>query len=355
MSELLNRELLGTPVLSWLLALAVALAVMTLVTLAIKFKTRGEKEQEDYKAKVEQRREEARQRFHDILNNMLQHTRKSIVFMLAAYLSMRAFDIAPDKMSIADKAILVAVLLQVGWWGEGLVTQWFEDERQRHIPHGARHLARLLVWIVVVLVAVDSLGIDISGVITGLGLTGVAVALSTRQILGDLFAFFSITSDQPFKLGDYIIVDDCMGDVENIGLRSTRIRSLNGEQVVFANSVLLDKRIQNYKTMKARRIVTHIGVVYETPYEKLIAIPDLIAEIFQSIDLANFDRAHFSDYGESSLEFEIVYLVMTSDYHEYIDIRHKINPAIYEKFEEQGIEFAYPTRRLLLNDDMPDM
>jgi small-conductance mechanosensitive channel len=352
MFELLNQDLFGTTLLNWLLVIAAAAAITALVALVRRIKDSHGKESGDFSgSKLAQQREEASQRLRDVLNNMLQHTHKTLVFVVTVYFAMRVFDVAPEAMPVLRQITLIAALLQLGWWGEGLILRWFEMAYERHIPEGAKSLALGVMWVAVILAAVDSLGFDISQALTGLGITGVAVALSTRQVLGDLFAFFSITSDKPFQRGDFIVVGDCSGNVEHIGLRSTRIRSLSGEQVVFANSVLLEKRIQNFKTLKARRIVIRIGVVYETEYETLVAIPGLVAELFESIELANFDRAHFSDYGESSLDFEIVYYVMTSDYKKYMDIRQQVQLAIFQRFEEQGIKFAYPTRKLLLDDD----
>jgi small-conductance mechanosensitive channel len=351
MPEWFGREILGATVQDWLLTIVVTSSAAGLLALIRRIKSPDGKERAARaKTKLAHQHEEAQQQFRDTLTNMLQHTRVAVVFVVAAYLSLRAFDVHPEWLPIARQVTIVALLLQIAFWAEGLISVWFE-KADEHITAGAKSLVRGVMWIVVVLLVIDSFGVDISAAITGLGITGVAVALSTQQLLGNLFAFFSITSDQPFLRGDFIVVDDCMGNVEHIGLRSTRIRSLSGEQIVFSNSVLLDKRIQNFKTLKSRRIVIHIGVVYHTPYQKLAAIPDIIAEVFQTIDRAKLDRAHFSKFAESSLEFEIVYYVLTSDYTQYMDIRQQIHLAIFKKFEEQGIEFAYPTRRLLVENE----
>jgi small-conductance mechanosensitive channel len=185
-------------------------------------------------------------------------------------------------------------------------------------------------------------------VVAGLGIGGIAVALAAQAVLGDLFSYFSILMDRPFELGDFIIIDDYMGTIEHIGIKTTRIRSLGGEQLVFSNTDLTGSRIRNYKRMEQRRIVFRIGVVYQTPVEKLKEIPGIIKGIMDAIPEARTDRAHFASYGDSSLDFEIVYYVLTGDYNKYMDIQQEINLSLAEEFERRGIEFAYPTRTLFI-------
>jgi len=167
-------------------------------------------------------------------------------------------------------------------------------------------------------------------------------------ILGDLFASISIVLDKPFVIGDFIIVDNFLGSVEHVGLKTTRLRSVSGEQLVMSNSDLLKSRIRNYKRMYERRILFTIGVTYQTPLEKLKLIPNIIKDIIESQDEARFDRVHFKEYGNFSLNFEIVYWVQSPDYAIYMNIQQAINLEIYQRFEEQGIEFAYPTQTLFM-------
>jgi small-conductance mechanosensitive channel len=197
----------------------------------------------------------------------------------------------------------------------------------------------------------DNLGFEISAVIAGLGIGGIAVALAAQAVLGDLFSYFSILFDKPFELGDFVIVDGHMGTIEHIGIKTTRIRSLGGEQLIFSNTDLTGSRLRNYKRMEQRRIVFKLGVTYQTPIEKLKGIPSVIKNIITNIEETRFDRAHFSGFGDFSLDFEVVYHVLTGDYNRYMDTQQDINLQIAEEFERQGIEFAYPTQTLFLEKE----
>jgi small-conductance mechanosensitive channel len=200
----------------------------------------------------------------------------------------------------------------------------------------------------VLLVALDNLGIDVTALVAGLGIGCVAVALSVQNILGDLFASLSIILDKPFVIGDFLIIDDYMGSVEYVGLKTTRVRSLSGEQLIFSNSDLLKSRIRNYGRMFERRVVFSIGVTYDTSREKLRRIPGIIREAIEAEDKTRFDRSHFMNYGDYSLQFETVYYVLSADYNSYMDIQQAIYFAIHEAFEQEGIEFAYPTQTLFV-------
>jgi small-conductance mechanosensitive channel len=206
--------------------------------------------------------------------------------------------------------------------------------------------------VILVLIILDNLGVEINSLVTSLGIGGIAVALAVQNILGDLFASLSITLDKPFSIGDFIVVGDFEGDVEDIGLKSTRVRSLSGEELVFANTDLLNSRIRNYKKLQERRIAFTIGVVYNTPREKLKRIPILIEDIIKPIPDTRFDRAHFKKFGDYSLDFEIVYYVLVPEYATYLDIQQRINLSIYDLFEDEEIEFAYPTQTLVVDKDI---
>jgi small-conductance mechanosensitive channel len=191
-------------------------------------------------------------------------------------------------------------------------------------------------------------GVEVDALIASLGIGSVAVALAVQNILGDLFASLSIALDQPFVVGDFVTVDEYGGTVEHIGLKSTRVRSLTGDQLVFSNSDLLGSRIRNYGRMEERRVSFALGVACDTPYEKLKEIPTIIQEIVESQSHMRFDRAHFKEYGEFSLNFEIVFHVLTPDYSTYMDARQAINLEIYRRFAEEGIELPYPTQTILV-------
>jgi len=196
----------------------------------------------------------------------------------------------------------------------------------------------------------DNLGVDITALVAGLGIGGIAVALAAQNVLGDLFASLSIVLDKPFVVGDFLNVDDFLGSVEHVGLKTTRLRSLSGEQLVFSNNDLLNSRIRNYGRMFERRVVFSLGVTYETPPEKLRGIPTIIREAVEAKDKVRFDRAHFQKYGDFALVFEVVYYVLSSDYTLCMDIQQSVNLRIYERFAEEGIEFAYPTQKLYVTE-----
>ena len=208
----------------------------------------------------------------------------------------------------------------------------------------------LKAWTVILFLVLDNLGINITTLVAGLGIGGIAIALAAQNILGDIFNSVVILVDKPFEVGDFIIVGNEMGVVEKIGIKTTRVRSLFGEQVVFTNSDLIGSRIKNYKRMQERRITFQIGVTYQTSAEKLEQIPGMIKEIVAAIDKTRFDRSHFKGYGDFSLNFETVYYVLSGDYNLFMDIQQAINLALFRKFEDKGIVFAYPTQTLFVDD-----
>lgn len=213
---------------------------------------------------------------------------------------------------------------------------------------GLMLIINMVIWVIGLLFLFDNMGYDVTAVIAGLGIGGIAVALAAQNILGDLFNYFVIFFDRPFEIGDFIVVDQKSGTVEQIGIKTTRVKSITGEQLVFSNSDLTNARLHNYKRMQTRRIVFKFGVTYQTPFEKLQQIPSIVRNIITERERVVFDRAHFIAYGESSLDFEVVYIVQSPEYNVYIDIHQAINLAIFKKFQEMEIEFAYPTRTLFM-------
>ncbi len=215
---------------------------------------------------------------------------------------------------------------------------------------GIMIIINVIIWSIGLLFLFDNLGYDVTTVIAGLGVGGIAVALAAQNILGDLFNYLVIFFDRPFEIGDFIIVDDKMGTVEYIGIKTTRLKSLSGEQLVFSNSDLTSSRIHNYKRMQRRRIVFKLGVVYQTSLEQVKQIPGVLRQAVEAQNEAEemvlFDRAHFASYGDSSLNFEVVYNVLSADFNKYMDVQQAINFRVYEAFERLGVEFAYPTRTL---------
>lgn len=228
------------------------------------------------------------------------------------------------------------------------------EEKVKQIG-GLMIIINVIIWLIGLLFFFDNMGYDVTAVVAGLGVGGIAIALAAQNILGDLFNYFVIFFDRPFEVGDFLIVDDKLGTVEYIGVKTTRVKSLSGEQLVFANSDLTNSRIHNYKRMERRRVVFKVGVVYQTPYSQLKQIPELLKSIILEQPDVEFDRAHFQKYGDSSLDFEIVYYVLSSDYNKYMDTQQTINFRIFEEFEKMGVSIAYPTRTLYLhNEDKED-
>lgn len=209
---------------------------------------------------------------------------------------------------------------------------------------GLMLLINIFIWVLGIVFLLDNLQYDVTTIITGLGIGGIAIALAAQNILGDLFNYFVIFFDRPFEAGDFIIVDDKLGTVEYVGIKTTRLRSLSGEQLIIGNSNLTNSRIHNYKRMERRRIVFGIDVEYGTPLEKIKIIPELLKTIVLEQQPVTFDRSHFSAYRDWSLRFEVVYFVLSPDFNIYMDIQQKINFRIYEEFEKRNISFAFPTQ-----------
>ncbi len=192
------------------------------------------------------------------------------------------------------------------------------------------------------------MGIKISGLIAGVGIGGIAIAFASQAILGDVFNYFTIFFDKPFEIGDFIVIDEHKGNVEYIGLKSTRIKSINGEQLVFSNTDLTNSRVRNYKRMTERRVVFAFGVTYQTPVKTLKKILDLVQKIIDDLEDTRFDRAHFQKFGDSSLDFEVVYYVQSNDYAIYMDKQQEINFKLMEGIKKLKTDFAYPTRTVFI-------
>lgn len=207
-------------------------------------------------------------------------------------------------------------------------------------------IVQVSIWIAALLFVLSNLGFDITTVIAGLGIGGIAIAFALQNVLSDIFASFSIYFDKPFKVGDYIVVGTDSGVVQKIGIKSTRIKTLQGQELVISNRELTSTRINNFKKLDRRRIVFSLGVTYDTPLEKLKKIPQLIKEIYKTVKNADLDRVHFKSYGDFSLNYEIAYYVNAPDYMKYVETENKINLKIKEIFENNKIEFAFPTQTI---------
>jgi len=296
----------------------------------------------------------------NFISDLVRVRTKKILFLaIAVYGASLFLDLPADIERVIVGTAFILLFYQVGLWGNGMINFLVTRRAAKDGEDGLNleaysvitWIAKAALWTIVILLALNNLGIQITALVAGLGISGIAVALAVQNILGDLFASLSIVMDRPFIIGDFIIVDDQMGTVEHVGLKTTRVRSLSGEQIVFSNTDLLSSRIRNYHRMNERRVLFTLGMTYQTPAEKLERIPGMIQEIIEVQEQVRFDRAHFASYGDFSLNFEIVYWVLDRDYALYMGIQQEINLALYRKFEEEGIEFAYPTQTLFMEKE----
>ncbi len=211
---------------------------------------------------------------------------------------------------------------------------------------------RLALWSVALVFLLDNMGFQISAVVAGLGIGGIAVAMASQAVLGDLFSYVAILLDKPFELGDYVVLDGgFMGTIENIGVKTTRLRSLSGEQLVISNSDLTGSRVRNYKRMQERRVVFKLGVTYDTNSDKLEKAVAIVKEEITKRSAVRFDRAHFSEFGDSNLIIEAVYWVLSPEYNHYMDVHQELNFAVKRAFEKEGIRFAFPTQTLYVKKE----
>ena len=233
----------------------------------------------------------------------------------------------------------------IAWYAEGRGRQKMSE----HILFVLKKIITAVIFILAFLVILDVAGIDITGIAVGLGVGGIAIAFALQNVLSDVFSAFSIYFDKPFEIGDFIIVGNYSGTVKKIGMQSTRVQLLQGEELVLSNRELTSTSVRNFKKMKKRRIVFHFGVTYGTPSDKLEKIPDMVKKIVNSQELAEVDRVHFTEFGDFSLNFEVVFYMKKGDYVLYRDTQQQINFAIKGAFEKEGIEMAFPTQTIFLN------
>lgn len=299
----------------------------------------------------------------DLAVELLKSVKVFFLFVGAAYSMIHLLELSPSLHSFISKSFSLVFLYQVWVSGSVGVNFWIAKhlriKAEKDVESATTlglisFAAKLCLLVLIVLLALNNLGVNITALVAGLGVGGIAVALALQNILGDLFASLTIVLDKPFNVGDFIVVGDFKGSIEHIGLKTTRIRSLSGEQLIMANGDLLQSRIRNYKRMSERRIIYTLGVTYQTKPEALKAIPGIIEGIVKGTPKTRFDRCHFLKFSESNLEFEIVYWVLDSNFNVYADIAQKINVETFEAFNSRGIEFAYPTRTLFMQRDLAD-
>lgn len=301
----------------------------------------------------------------DFLVEAVESSVVPFLYFLSAYYASSFLNVSPRVSRITEVAILFIgtfyilriITSAIKYLVYSFLDKQEDSEVKKKQARGILIIVNVAIWLVGFVFLLDNLGHDVTTIIAGLGVGGIAIALAAQTILGDLFSYFVIFFDRPFEIGDFIVVGSESGVVEYVGVKTTRIRTLTGDLLVCANTDLTNSRIHNFKKLERRRIVFKIGVTYDTPHEKLSNIPTIIKDIIESIEGITFDRSHFSSYGDFSLNFESVYYVEDPDYAIYMDKQHQLYLDLYKKFSEQEIEFAFPTQTLhvnrLDNDDNP--
>jgi small-conductance mechanosensitive channel len=346
---------LGNTLTVWLSALAVALGVYLLLTLLARWGARRLKTlAEEHPKRVP----ESAATWLGLTAGVFERFSLTFRVVSAVYAGSHLLSLPGIAQTVLWALFVIVVTAQAAVWVTYYIEAYLKlymerrrgrlDADDRTTIRWVTTIAKGLVWIIAVLVICENLGVDVTALAAAAGIGGIAVALAVQNVMADFLASFSIVMDKPFVIGDFVVVNGAEGTVEAIGLKTTRIRSLSGEQIVFSNSTLLGSRLHNYGRMRERRVPFSFGVVHQTPADKLAAIPEMVREIIQKQERARFDRVHFKEYGDSSLDFEVVYFIESPDYRLYMDTKQEVNLGIFKRFEEEGIEFAYPTRTLYL-------
>jgi len=363
-TDVTSRTFLGIPLLNWLAFLGLTAVLFGVAKALLAW---GQ-------ARLER---QARGTAFELDDYLLRITRKTwtvtllalAVFLALSFVrlrSLRTVDGAPVWDASVEQSLrllaVVVLFLQAGRWATSLIDEGLEhgfrfanlsESAARTAQGVVRFFALAVVWVTVAMLVLATVGVEVTPFLATLGVGGLAVGFALQKILSDLFCSVAIVLDRPFEVGDFIITGDYMGTVEEIGVKTTRVRGLGGEQIVFPNSDLIESRVRNYKRMYERRVVFSFGVLYNTPVETLERLGPLVREIVEGIDQARFDRAHFSAFGDSALNFEVVYYVLSPDYNLFMDIQQTINLELMRRLEAIDVGFAFPTRTVHLEGNIP--
>jgi len=347
MKEIMDYIILGNTVYKYVIALAIFFGGIALVYLFKRFVL----------FRLKKWAASSETSIDDYLVKSIEKSFVPVFYFLVFYLAVKSLILSPSFEKGLNIFIILLVTYLVVKIIVSVINYFFSSyskksdasEQRKKQLKGIRGLVNLTIWIIAIIFVLDNLGIKISAVVAGLGIGGIAVALAAQAFLGDLFSYFAIFFDKPFEVGDFIVVGDKLGVVEYIGIKTTRLRAIGGEQLIFSNHDLTNSRIHNFKKMERRRVVFNLGVIYQTSAEQLRKIPLIVKDIITKQPDVTFDRGHFASFGDFSINFEFVYFVEGADYNKYMDIQQTINLSIYEAFEKEGIEFAYPTQTLFVN------
>jgi len=347
--QILNTKILGNTVLTYITSLGIFIILLLVVIIF-------------HKIFIKRLKKLALKTDNALDDNIIKLIKKNFLpllyfgsFYLAA-LNLNYIPIAKKILNIIGIGLLAILLIRFSITILRYILQNYFIKKQDDPGRAATIKAlfpiiNILIWGIGIIFLLDNMGFNITAVVTGLGIGGVAIALAAQSVLGDLFSYFCILFDHPFVIGDFIIIRDFLGVIEHIGIKTTRIRSLSGEILVFSNTELTGTPIRNFKHMKKRRVVFKFGVTYQTPNEQLNKVPAIVKNIIEQIELTEFDRAHFNNFGDFSLDYEVVYYIGTPDYNIYMDIQQTINLKLKEELSVIGVDFAYPTQLLYIEKE----
>ena len=291
----------------------------------------------------------------DTLITIVKSLKPPFYWFLAFFFAVRFLALGALTVKIINGILAVWIVYQVIAGIQILINYILNKKFAKEDDAGAKAainyiglISKIILWSGGLLLIFSNLGIDITSLIAGLGIGGIAIAFALQNILSDLFSSFAIYFDKPFAIGDFIVTGNHSGIVEKIGIKTTRIRALQGEEIVISNNELTSARIQNFKKLEKRRIVSSFGILYETPIEKIKKVKSIVENIFKNLEDTEFSRVHFKQLGDFSLNFEVVYSITTNDYNIYMDTQEKFNLALMEAFESEQIDFAYPTQKVFI-------
>lgn len=351
MKDFLSQEIFwGNPPILWVKALMTAGLLFALYTLLKIIGIKG------YKNLKKHGFQELSYRF--VFYSFLRKLNVFVAFVCAIYPAIYHLSFPLKLAKLSRKIFIIFIFFQILIWVINAINlyskKYFYEKFQRDptsvtAASVVTLIAKIFASIIVALLMLDQMGVNITALLAGLGVGGIAVALALQNILGDIFASLTIVLDKPFKVGDTLFINNSWGVVEKVGLKTTRIRSLDGNLMVVPNNLLLQNQIQNYSEIEERRTVQNIGVKYETSYEKVQKIPEILAKAVQSVPQTRLERVTFANYGDFSLIFELAYYAEQIENRSVFDVRHKVNLEILRLFNENGIQFAYPTQTLYLN------
>lgn len=338
-----DYSLLGNTVKHWLIAVLVSIVLIGVVKLC----------EASLLRKIKKFTDRSRSTLDDFAYDVIKRTVVPLFYFLAVYIPLTHLELHPEFYKWLRFTWMLTIIFFVIRTITDFISYLFSQYAKKgYSPsqqaRGLIIIIKIVLWIAGVVFLADNLGYNITTIVAGLGIGGIAIALAGQAILADLFSYFVIFFDKPFETGDYIVVGDKSGIVEHIGIKTTRLRTLTGEQLIMSNTDLTNSRVQNYKRMEKRRVVITIGVTYETRADILVHIPAIIEEIVSDQEDVLFDRAHFKGFGNFSLDFEIVFFMLTDDYVKYMDRQQEFCLRLLERFEQENIEFAYPTQKLFV-------